>query len=39
MIKDVVDNIVILVVNEKWEEAETFYLDLYYYLKEKFGGI
>lgn len=36
MIKDVVDNIVILVANEKWEEAETAYLDLYYYLKEKF---
>lgn len=39
MIKDVVDNIVILVVNEEWEKAETAYLDLYYYLKEKFGGV
>ena len=39
MIKDVVDNIVILVANKKWEEAETAYLDLYYYLKEKFGGV
>ena len=38
MIKDVVDNIVILVANKKWEEAETAYLELYYYLKEKFGG-
>ena len=38
MIKDVVDNIVVWVANEKWEEAETPYLDLYYYLKEKFGG-
>jgi hypothetical protein len=36
MIKDVVDNIVILVANKKWEEAETAYLDLYYYLKERF---
>ena len=39
MIKDVVDNIVILVANEEWEKAETAYLDLYYYLKEKFGGV
>ena len=39
MIKDVVDNIVISVANKKWEEAETAYLDLYYYLKERFGGI
>ena len=37
MIKDVVDNIVILVANEEWEKAETAYLDLYYYLKIKFG--
>ena len=36
MIKDVVDNIVILVANEEWEKAETAYLDLYYYLKERF---
>lgn len=36
MIKDVVDNVVIWVANEKWEEAETAYLDLYYYLKERF---
>ncbi|HZK01075.1 MAG TPA: hypothetical protein VFC79_13740, partial [Tissierellaceae bacterium] len=39
MIKDVVDNIVILVDDEEWERAETAYLDLYYYLKEKFGGV
>ena len=38
MIKDVVDNIVIWVADEEWERAETAYLDLYYYLKEKFGG-
>lgn len=38
MIKDVVDNIVIWVSDEEWEKAETAYLDLYYYLKEKFGG-
>ena len=38
MIKDVVDNIVIWVADEEWEKAETAYLDLYYYLKEKFGG-
>ena len=36
MIKDVVDNIVIWVADEEWEEAETAYLDLYYYLKERF---
>jgi hypothetical protein len=36
MIKDVVDNIVIWVANEEWEKAETAYLDLYYYLKERF---
>ncbi|HZK00296.1 MAG TPA: hypothetical protein VFC79_09820 [Tissierellaceae bacterium] len=38
MIKDVVDSIVIWVADEEWERAETAYLDLYYYLKEKFGG-
>ena len=37
MIKDVVDNIVIWVADEEWEKAETAYLDLYYYLKEKSG--
>ena len=37
MIKDVVDNIVIWVADEEWEEAETAYLDLYYYLKKKVG--
>ena len=37
MIKDVVDNIVIWVDDEEWERAEIAYLDLYYYLKEKFG--
>lgn len=36
LIKDVVDNIVIWVANEEWEKAETAYLDLYYYLKERF---
>lgn len=36
MIKDVVDNIVIWVADEEWEKAETAYLDLYYYLKERF---
>jgi len=36
MIKDVVDNIVIWVADEEWERAETAYLDLYYYLKERF---
>ncbi|NLC04225.1 MAG: hypothetical protein GX787_08120 [Tissierellia bacterium] len=36
MIKDVVDNIVIWGANEEWEKAETAYLDLYYYLKERF---
>lgn len=36
MIKDVVDNIVIWVASEEWEKAETAYLDLYYYLKERF---
>lgn len=39
MIKDVVDNIVIWVADEEWEKAETAYLDLYYYLKERFGGV
>ncbi|HZK00050.1 MAG TPA: hypothetical protein VFC79_08585, partial [Tissierellaceae bacterium] len=39
MIKDVVDNIVIWVADEEWKEAETAYLDLYYYLKERFGGV
>lgn len=39
MIKDVVDNIVIWVADEEWERAETAYLELYYYLKEKFGGV
>ena len=39
MIKDVVDNIVIWVADEEWEKAETAYLNLYYYLKEKFGGV
>lgn len=39
MIKDVVDNIVIWVADEEWERAETAYLDLYYYLKERFGGV
>lgn len=37
MIKEVVDNIVLWVADEKWERAETAYLELYYYLKEKFG--
>jgi hypothetical protein len=36
MIKDVVDKIVAWVANEEWEKAETAYLDLYYYLKERF---
>ena len=36
MIKDVVDNIVIWVADEEWEKAETAYLELYYYLKERF---
>ncbi len=38
MIKDVVDNIVIWVADEEWEKAEIAYLNLYYKLKEKFGG-
>lgn len=38
MIKDVVDNIVIWVASEEWEKAEIAYLNLYYELKEKFGG-
>lgn len=36
MIKDVVDNIVIWVASEEWEKAEIAYLNLYYYLKERF---
>jgi hypothetical protein len=36
MIKDVVDNIVIWVADKEWGKAETAYLDLYYYLKERF---
>ena len=39
MIKDVVDNIVIWVADEEWGKAETAYLNLYYELKEKFGGV
>ena len=39
MIKDVVDNIVIWVADKEWGKAETAYLNLYYELKEKFGGI
>jgi len=38
MIKDVVDNIVIWVADKEWGKAETAYLELYYCLKEKFGG-
>ena len=39
MIKDVVDNIVIWVADKEWGKAETAYLNLYYELKEKFGGV
>ena len=34
-----VDNIVIWVADKEWRKAETAYLNLYYELKEKFGGI
>lgn len=39
MIKDVIDNIVIWVADKEWGKAETAYLELYYCLKEKFGGV
>ena len=38
-IRRVVENIVNWVASEEWGKAETAYLDLYYYLKERFGGV